>query len=286
MAQEIDTLVVDDVRNFLFGPPGAGGFDLASLNIQRGRDHGLPDYNQVRQDMGLEPVASFDEITSDPEVAAALEELYGDVNNVDVWVGALAEDHVAGSSLGELNQTILVDQFERIRDGDRLWYQNVLSGEGLRRVENTSLADVIERNTEIDGLQDNVFFAADAQPDRPDGPRDKDRTDRPRAPRPPRPPAETAPTDGQPLPDDQPLPDGDGTINTGEDTEAPPSERPDDNPRPPRPPADAPPENDRPDPPREQPRDRGDRPARPAELGGDLDIEPVDQVFAQLGARP
>src|SRR5262249_55387000 len=46
--QRIDTQVVDPLRNFLFGPPGAGGFDLASLNIQRGRDHGLADYNTVR----------------------------------------------------------------------------------------------------------------------------------------------------------------------------------------------------------------------------------------------
>jgi len=127
-SQEIDTQIVDDVRNFLFGPPGAGGFDLASLNIQRGRDHGLPDYNQTRSDLGLEPVSRFADITSDPEVQAALEQVYGDVDNIDVWVGGLAEDHVPGSSVGKLLQTVLVDQFERIRDGDRFWYQNLFGG--------------------------------------------------------------------------------------------------------------------------------------------------------------
>ncbi|MCB1236960.1 MAG: peroxidase, partial [Verrucomicrobiae bacterium] len=121
-AQEIDTRLIDEVRNFLFGPPGAGGFDLASLNIQRGRDHGIADYNQVRVDYGLSPVTSFDEISSDPNVAAALEALYGTVDNIDAWVGGLAEDHVPGASVGELVQTVLADQFARIRDGDRFWY--------------------------------------------------------------------------------------------------------------------------------------------------------------------
>lgn len=158
LAEEIDTKVVDDIRNFLFGPPGAGGLDLASLNIERGRDHGLADYNQARIDLGLTPVTSFSDITSDPELAAALEATYGDVNNIDVWVGGLAEDHLPGSSMGELFSTIIADQFERIRDGDRFWYQNVFSGEQLREIENTTLADVMERNTEITGLQENVFF--------------------------------------------------------------------------------------------------------------------------------
>ena len=61
--QAIDPYLVDEVRNFLFGPPGSGGFDLASLNIQRGRDHGLADYNQARTDLGLDPVTSFSEIS-------------------------------------------------------------------------------------------------------------------------------------------------------------------------------------------------------------------------------
>lgn len=158
LAQEIDTQVVDDVRNFLFGPPGAGGLDLASLNIQRGRDHGLADYNQVRSDLGLDRVNSFDQITSDPELAAALEATYGDVDNIDLWVGGLAEDHQSNSSMGETFTAIIVDQFERIRSGDRYWYQNTFSGRQLQQLEQTSLSDIIQRNTDITGLQTNVFF--------------------------------------------------------------------------------------------------------------------------------
>ena len=171
-ANEIDNQVVDDIRNFLFGPPGAGGFDLASLNIQRGRDHGLADYNQVREDYGLERVTDFSEITSDSEVAQALEDLYGTVDNIDVWVGGLAEDHVRGGSMGELFSAVISDQFERIRDGDRLWYQNIFSGRQLREIENTTLADVIERNTTLENLNDNLFFVDGLEPRNERGDRD------------------------------------------------------------------------------------------------------------------
>ncbi len=162
-AQELDNQIVDDVRNFLFGPPGSGGFDLASLNIQRGRDHGLADYNQAREDLGLQRVTSFSEITSDPELAEALEATYGSVDNIDVWVGMLAEDHVPGSSTGELMRTVLVDQFTRLRDGDRFYYENQFEGRMLQRIDSTTLADVIQRNTDVENLQDNVFFSADAR---------------------------------------------------------------------------------------------------------------------------
>ncbi|QDU96105.1 peroxidase family protein [Lignipirellula cremea] len=157
-SQELDNQVIDDVRNFLFGPPGSGGFDLTSLNIQRGRDHGLADYNQARVDYGLSPVTSFAEITSDPELQAALEQTYGSVDNIDLWVGGLAEDHAPGSSVGQLFSTIIADQFARIRDGDRFWYENLFAGQALREIESTTLADVIERNTSITGLQQNVFY--------------------------------------------------------------------------------------------------------------------------------
>lgn len=158
-AQEVDTKIIDDVRNFLFGPPGAGGFDLASLNIQRGRDHGLADYNSVRVAFGEAPVASFAAISSDPAVQAALASVYPDVNSIDPWVGMLAEDHVAGGSVGETMRTIILDQFARARDGDRYWFQNDPDlADQQSFLDNLKLSDIIKMNTDITNIQANVFF--------------------------------------------------------------------------------------------------------------------------------
>lgn len=157
-SEEIDTKVVDDVRNFLFGQPGQGGFDLASLNIQRGRDHGLADYNSVRAAYGLPRVHDFSEITSDPTLQQQLKQLYGSVDNIDLWVGGLAEDHAPGASVGPLFERIIADQFTRLRDGDRFWYQNQFSPGEVRQLNQITLADIIRMNTDVSNLQPNVFF--------------------------------------------------------------------------------------------------------------------------------
>ncbi len=157
-AQEIDNQLVDEVRNFLFGPPGSGGFDLASLNIQRGRDHGMPSYNQVRVAYGLEPVTSFDQIHPDTLVQANLASVYDTVDDIEIWVGGLAERHVRGAMVGETFRTILIDQFERLRDGDSFWYQSYLPGELVQVIERQTLARIIRRNTEIGSeLGDDPF---------------------------------------------------------------------------------------------------------------------------------
>ncbi len=155
---EVDTKVVDSVRNFLFGAPGAGGFDLASLNIQRGRDHGLADYNTTRAAYGLPRVTSFAQITSDVAMQAKLQQLYGTVNKIDLWVGVLAEDHTPGSSVGATDRAILMDQFSRLRNGDRFWYENAFSGPALDALNRTHLTEVIQRNTALTSLQPNAFF--------------------------------------------------------------------------------------------------------------------------------
>ncbi|MEM7168427.1 MAG: peroxidase family protein [Planctomycetota bacterium] len=156
-AQRIDALIVDDVRNFLFGPPGSGGLDLASLNIQRGRDHGLASYNDMRASYGLTTMTDFTAVTANVDMQNTLQSMYTDVNDVDSWVGGLAEDHVPGAMVGPLFHAILKDQFERLRDGDRFFYAATFSGAELTALEATRLSDVIKRNTLIVSIADDVF---------------------------------------------------------------------------------------------------------------------------------
>ena len=160
--QEMDCKVVDDVRNFLFGAPGQGGLDLAAININRGRDRGIPSFNQIRQDLGLPPVNSFYTLTHDQEVADIMQEVYGSIDNLDPWVGMVSEYHVGSDALfGELIMTILEEQFQVLRDGDRYYYEvdNELTAAQKEMVSNTTLREIIMRNTSIDLMQDEVFKA-------------------------------------------------------------------------------------------------------------------------------
>ena len=165
--QEIDHQIIDDVRNFLFGFPGAGGFDLVSLNLQRGRDHGLPSYAVARAEVGLPPVAEFSDISSNPDVQERLAEAYGSVDQIDLWIGGLAEDPAGDSQLGPLFTQLIARQFAALRDGDRFWYAWALPRQLEAEIEATRLSDVIRRNTSIgDELPDDVFRVGSSS-DRP-----------------------------------------------------------------------------------------------------------------------
>ncbi|MCG8448151.1 MAG: peroxidase [Pirellulales bacterium] len=158
--QKIDTKAINAIRTMLFHREPAPLIDLAALNIQRGRDHGLPDYNRCRVAYGLTPKSDFRDISSDPETQQRLKQAYdGDVSLIDPWIGGLAEDHYRDATVGEFFFHVLKDQFERLRDGDRFWYENDLCLTDAEREEIriTTLADVIMRNTTVAGLQKNVF---------------------------------------------------------------------------------------------------------------------------------
>src|SRR5262249_16022287 len=116
------------------------------------------DYNTTRAAYGLPRVTSFAQITSNKTLQAELQQAYGNVNNIDLWVGGLAEDHLPGASVGPTFARIIGDQFARVRDADRFWYQHVFSGSQLSGIQHTTLAQVIEENTSLTNLQPNVFF--------------------------------------------------------------------------------------------------------------------------------
>ena len=157
-----DVYFGDDLRNQLFGIPGAGGMDLCAIDIQRGRDHGVPDYGAIRTAFGLGNISSYSEITSDSVIADNLALAYGNETPgyIDPLIGMLAEDHLPDSALGETMDALIRDQFTRLRDGDPFYYENDPELDGVEsELAATKLSHVILRNTEIESLQCNVFFA-------------------------------------------------------------------------------------------------------------------------------
>jgi len=158
---ENDLMFVDDLRNQMFGPPGAGGMDLCAIDTQRGRDHGVPDFNTVREAFGLARYTNWSDFSSDNATIEALNNTYPDVDSVDAFIGMLAEDHIENSALGETMHVIIKEQFTRLRDGDRLYYGSEFSelADIQDQIDSTTLADIILRNTEIERIQCNVFFS-------------------------------------------------------------------------------------------------------------------------------
>lgn len=159
--QAFDCKMIDDVRNMLFIQHGAQVRDLASINIVRGRERGLPDYNTVRQDFGMAPVKDFSDITSNIEMGKKLKALYGNVNNIDAWVGMLAEDHTVGGLFGPTIEKILEVQFIALREGDRYYYENdpALNSTVKEWISRTTLSDLIRRNSTVDIISDHAFVA-------------------------------------------------------------------------------------------------------------------------------
>ena len=190
--EEIDEVIDDSLRNFLGGTPSTtstGGSDLAARNIQRGRDHGLPDINTARAAYGLPPYGSFEELlgmsagldgaTNDRDPATELrlrrksillgrlKTLFpGGVTDMDLYSAGLLEKYNGTSRrhLGATFQNIVREQFELIRDGDRFFYDqdDVLHEDTRELIKEMSLWDVIKRNADVsDVYVSNAFTMAD-----------------------------------------------------------------------------------------------------------------------------
>ncbi|XP_048780891.1 peroxidase-like protein [Ostrea edulis] len=136
---DMDRFVTTDLRNHLFDAaptgtpttsPGATlSLDLVALNIQRGRDHGLPGYNVFRQWCGRPRAEHFGTwslglIDHDEQSAAILQSIYRHPDDVDLFAGALSEKNLGSSLMGPTFSCIVGFQFNRLKLGDRFWYEN------------------------------------------------------------------------------------------------------------------------------------------------------------------
>lgn len=60
-----------------------------------------------------------------PDLAKKLLDAYGSVDNIDLYIGGMLESK---DGPGELFTAIMMDQFTRLRDADRFWFENEENG--------------------------------------------------------------------------------------------------------------------------------------------------------------
>ncbi len=83
-------------------------------------------------------------------------------NKIDLWIGGIAEKHVAGGILGETFNAIFVHTIENLMDGDRFYYlQRLVNQDFGAEIQNEQFVDIVERNTGTTHLNGNIFTYAD-----------------------------------------------------------------------------------------------------------------------------
>ncbi|KAK0094752.1 hypothetical protein PV326_010089 [Microctonus aethiopoides] len=123
--QTRDEFYDHEITEFLFRGRNRLGGDLRSIDIQRGRDHGIATYNDYREFCGLRRArnwADFSDYIS-PNNIEKLSRLYEQPDDVDLSVGGSLEINAGGALTGPTFLCILIEQFYRTRVGDRFWFE-------------------------------------------------------------------------------------------------------------------------------------------------------------------
>ncbi|XP_014646355.1 PREDICTED: lactoperoxidase [Ceratotherium simum simum] len=158
-------MMTGELRNKLFQPTHKiHGFDLAAINIQRCRDHGMPGYNSWRGFCNLsqpQTLEELDDVLKNKGLAKKLLDLYGTPDNIDIWVGGIAEPLVKRGRVGSLLACLLGKQFQQIRDGDRFWWENpgVFTEKQRDSLQKVSFSRLVCDNTHITKVPLDPFRA-------------------------------------------------------------------------------------------------------------------------------
>ncbi|XP_072480342.1 dual oxidase 2 [Notamacropus eugenii] len=170
ISEREDRIVVQDLRDYWPGPGKFSRTDYVASSIQRGRDLGLPSYNRAREAMGLDPLQEWESLNPhlEPEIWKNISYLYNqNLSHLELLPGGLLESY---GNPGPLFSSIVFEQFVRLRDGDRYWFENTRNGlfseDEIAEIRNTTLHDVLVAVTNVspDDLQPNVFFWHDGDP--------------------------------------------------------------------------------------------------------------------------
>jgi hypothetical protein len=133
-----------------FDRPDGSLIDLASIDILRTRERGVPRYNQFRRLFHLNPVASFEEITDDPVWAEELRKIYRDVERVDLMIGMYAEPKPPGFGFSDTAFRVFILMASRRLNSDRFFTRDyrpeVYTQDGLDWVEGNSMRTVLLRH--------------------------------------------------------------------------------------------------------------------------------------------
>ncbi|XP_046567240.1 peroxidase-like [Haliotis rubra] len=162
-SQKADTHFTEGVTDNLFENTKTQGksLDLVALNIQRGRDHGLPPYMDFLIKWSKE-INEHTSIIEKPGTPLCALGLYDSVDDVDLFLGGMDEAHLKEAMVGPTFGYILAKQFYNLRVGDRFWYQTKNSTLGftddqLAEIRKVTLAQVMCENSRMKRIQKDVF---------------------------------------------------------------------------------------------------------------------------------
>ncbi|XP_033215658.1 uncharacterized protein LOC117172036 [Belonocnema kinseyi] len=169
-SQKRDEFISEELTNHLFQSPSFPfGMDLASINIQRGRDHGLPPYTHWRVPCGLSPINNWDDLERVMRLSTArkFRRIYSAVDDIDLFPAGLAEIPVVGGLVGPTFACIIAQQFSNLKKGDRFWFENPnkenrFTPQQLQMIRSTTLAQILCRTMDnIESVQPFVMLLPD-----------------------------------------------------------------------------------------------------------------------------
>lgn len=155
---KVDTWFSSELTQHLFETKNSKSqpfhFDLVSININRGRDHGISGYTKFRDFCGLEPVRSWNDMRKfvSNEAVNIYQQFFRKVEDVDLFLAALAENKNNNNALvGPTLQCLLGLQFQGLKFGDRFWYETKQSPADftfgqLMEIRKTTLSKLLCRN--------------------------------------------------------------------------------------------------------------------------------------------